>query len=77
MRMSANISTSEVTQNRSRKKAIARIYRFCVRLVSFLADNKGIVSHVDLRLWRATVSNLRIACVAVSNLAIWGPYIGN
>ncbi len=27
-----------------------------------------------LRLWRAAVLNLRIACVAVSNLGIWGPY---
>ncbi len=46
-------------------------------------NNKGIVSRVGsmecrmsiLRLWRTTVSNLRIACVAVSNLGIWGPYI--
>ena len=30
---------------------------------------------VILKLWRASVSNLRIAFVAVSNLGIWGPYI--
>ncbi len=55
-----------------------------LRLVSFVADNKGIVSRVAsmacrmsmLKLWRAAGSNLRIACVAVSNLdiGIWGPY---
>ncbi len=28
-----------------------------------------------LRLWRAAVSNLRMACVAVSNLGVWGLYI--
>ncbi len=52
-----------------------------VRLVSFVADNKGIVSVVvskvcrmsTLSLWRAAVSNLRIVCVTVSNLGIWGP----
>ncbi len=46
-----------------------------VKLVSFVADNKGIVSRVAsmacrmslLRQWRAAVSNLRIACVDVSN----------
>ncbi len=52
-----------------------------VRLVSSVADNKGIVSRVAsmacrmsiLRLWRVVVSNLRIAWVAVSNLGICGP----
>ncbi len=47
----------------------------------FVAANNGIVSRVAskacrlsiVRLWRAAVSNLRIACVAVSNLGIWGP----
>ncbi len=51
--------------------------------MSFVADNKGIVSRVAsmvcrmsiLRFWRAAVSNLRIALkfVAVSNLGVWGP----
>ena len=26
-----------------------------------------------LRLWRVAVSNLRISCVTVSNLGVWGP----
>ncbi len=62
---------------------IPRIYRFfvSVRLVSFVADNKGIMSRVAsmvrrmliLRLWRAAVSNS--LTVAVSNLSIWDPYI--
>ncbi len=55
---------------------------FCVGKAGVVcADNKGIVSRVAsmvcrmsiLRLWRAAVLNLRIACVAVSNLGIWGP----
>ncbi len=55
MRMHANISTSEATQNRFRKKD---------------TPHSGVVS--ILRLCRASVSNLRIACVAVSNLGICG-----
>ncbi len=66
-------------QNRFRTKDTPHVGS--VRLVSCVADNKGIVSCVAsmacrmsiLRLWRAAGSNLRIACVAVSNLDIWGP----
>ncbi len=81
--VSANIFTSEATQNRFRKKndTLHLSIFVSVRLVSFVADNKGIVSRVAsmacgmsiLRLWPVAVSNLRIACVAVSNLGIWGP----
>ncbi len=73
--MSANISTSFRKKNDTPHLSIA----VSVRLVSFVADNK--VSRVasmawrmwSLRLCRAAVSNLRIACVAVSNLGIWSP----
>ncbi len=83
--MSANISRSTATQNRfQKKKDTAHLSIFAsVRLVSFVADNKEIVSRVAsmacrmsiLRLRRAAVSNLRTACVAVLNLGIWGPII--
>ncbi len=69
-------------QNRFRKKnqrCPTLIDFVSVRLVSFVSDNKGIVSRVTsmachlsiLRLCRATLPNVRIACVAVSNLGIW------